>query len=315
VAFWSRILGVPAHLERRRAQGGVSVDLFDEEFLRQLQSLSLMNRRSASGVRRAERRSKKKGSGVEFADHRSYVPGDDIRFLDIGVYQRFGKLLLRLFQEEEDLSLFFLVDDSASMGVWNSAKLNQAAQVTAALSYIGLSALDRVSICTLGNQVKGRLPPTRGKERVFRILKFLSQMKAEGQTDLGAAVRAFVAQNKRRGMVILLSDLFDPHGFEGGINMLRFNKFEPVVLHLVDARDETGNLSGDLNITDVETGTTREVTITQGLRARLRLATEERKEKIARFCASRGVPYFEVNVQVPFDQVVLSVLRKGGLLR
>jgi uncharacterized protein (DUF58 family) len=315
LAFWSRIFGAPARAQRSAVQGGVSVDLFDEEFLRQLQSLSLMNKRSASGLRRAERRSKKKGSGVEFADHRSYVPGDDIRFLDIGVYQRFGKLLLRLFQEEEDLSLYFLVDDSASMGVWNAAKLNQAAQVTAALSYIGLSALDRVSICTLSNQVTGRLPPTRGKERVFRVLTFLSQIRAKGDTDLGTAARAFVVQNKRRGMVILLSDLFDPLGFEGGINVLRFNKFEPVVLHLVDARDETGQLSGDLNITDVETGATREVTMTQGLRERLQSAAKERREKIERFCGSRGVPYFEVNVQVPFDQVVLSVLRKGGLLR
>src|SRR5690242_13193427 len=144
--------------------GKVSVDLFDEEFLRKLESLAVMNKRSVEGTRRGERRSKKKGGGVEFADHRNYVAGDDIRFLDWGVYQRFGKLLLRLFEEEEDLSLYFLVDTSASMGMYGAAKLNQAAQVTAALCYLGLSSLDRVSICTIADRITGRMAPTRGKQ-------------------------------------------------------------------------------------------------------------------------------------------------------
>src|SRR5690606_39574756 len=96
-----RLLG---RKRRTPESGAVTVDLFDEEFLRKLSTLALMSRRAVSGFRRGERRSKKRGSGVEFADHRAYVAGDDIRFLDVGVYQRFGKLLLRLFEEEEDLS-------------------------------------------------------------------------------------------------------------------------------------------------------------------------------------------------------------------
>lgn len=299
----------------RSAHGGrVTVDLFDEDFLRKLQSLSLMSQRSASGMRRGERRSKKRGSGVEFADHRAYVPGDDIRFLDVSVYQRFGKLLLRVFEEEEDLSLFFLLDDSASMGMFDSAKLNQAVKVTAALCYIGLAGLDRVSVYTLSAQLDGRMPPTRGKQRIFRILRFLSQIQLQGQTDLGSAARSFVAQNKRRGMVILLSDLFDPHGFEAGINVLRFNKFEPVVLHLVDERDRAAQLSGDLLITDVESGAAREVSMTPALTERIGQAIEQHNERIARFCGARGVPYFKVDVEQPFDQVVLNVLRKGGFI-
>ncbi len=315
MGLFSRVFGLSSPSSSKDGEGAVTFDLFDEEFLRRLQSLSLMARRSTAGARRGERRSRKKGGGVEFADHRNYVPGDDIRFLDLGVYQRFGKLLLRLFEEEEDLSLFFLVDDSASMGMFASAKLNQAVKVTAALSYIGLSGLDRVSICTLSDQITGRMPPTRGKQRVFRVLKFLSQVRAHGRTDLAVAARAFVAQNKRRGLVVLLSDLFDPAGFEAGINVLRFNKFEPVVLHLTDARDEGGPLVGDLQIVDVETGQSRQVSMTESLHQRVAEAHRARKESISRFCGSRGVPYFEVDVRVPFDEVVLSVLRTGGLLR
>ncbi len=304
---------------RRKAtapkRGAVTVDLFDEEFLQKLSTLALMSRRAVSGVRRGERRSKKRGSGVEFADHRPYVPGDDIRFLDIGVYQRFGKLLLRLFEEEEDLSIYFLIDTSLSMATHGSGKLNQAVQVAAALAYVGLSGLDRVSVTTLGEKVSARLPPTRGKQRVFRILKFLSEVEAEGRTNLGQALKSFIAQNKRRGMAVLLSDLFDPEGFEAGINVLRFNKFDPVVIQLVDDRDHDGKLSGDLRLVDVETGEGREVSMNPKVQRKLLEETTRRQLAIERFCASRGVPHFPVNVNTPFDEVVLSVLRAGGLLR
>jgi len=307
-----RLLG---RKRRTPESGAVTVDLFDEEFLRKLSTLALMSRRAVSGFRRGERRSKKRGSGVEFADHRAYVAGDDIRFLDVGVYQRFGKLLLRLFEVEEDLSIYFLIDTSLSMATQGSAKLNQAVQVAAALAYVGLSGLDRVSVTTLGEKVSGRLPPTRGKQRVFHVLKFLSQIKAEGRTQLAPALKSFIAQNKRRGMAVLLSDLFDPEGFEAGINVLRFNKFDPVVLQLVDERDFDGRLTGDLRLVDIETGDSREVSMTPQVEKKLSLETANRQRAIEKFCASRGVPHFVVDVRKPFDEVVLSVLRAGGLLQ
>src|SRR5450631_2870934 len=103
--------------ERKREQR-----LFDDEFQRKLEMLALVSRRVFAGRMRAERRSKKKGSGVEFADHRDYVPGDDFRFVDWNVYQRFGKLLVRLYEEEEDLGITFIVDASASMGFGGGRK-------------------------------------------------------------------------------------------------------------------------------------------------------------------------------------------------
>lgn len=295
--------------------GKVSVDLFSEDFLRHLETLSLMSRRASAGVRRGDRRSRKRGGGVEFADHRNYVPGDDIRFLDLGVYQRFGKLLLRLFEEEEDLSLYFLIDTSASMAVSDGRKLNQAVQVAAALSYIGLTGLDRVSIVALNDQVQSRMPPTRGKQRMFQVLRFLSELRATGRTDLARALKAFVAQNKRRGLAIMLTDLFDPQGFEAGINILRFNKFETVVLQLSDPEDAAQALTGDLLLTDVETAQDREVSMTPGLQERISTALQQRQRRIETFCAKKGVSHFVVDVGTPFDEVVLQVLRGGGLLR
>ena len=97
--------------------------------------------------------------------------------------------------------------------------------------------------------------------------------------------------------------------------MLRFNNFDVVVLQLVDAADHDGELAGDLTLVDVETGESREMSMTPALKERFHKRTQERRREIARYCASRGVPHFVVDVDVPFDDVVLSVLRAGGLLR
>ncbi len=127
---------------------GTRAERFDERFLRKLESLAILTRRSriSFGQIRAERRSRRVGAGIEFADHRDYVPGDDLRYLDWNLYGRMERLLVRLFEEDEDLSIYVLFDASASMGVGTPPKLDLAMQVGAALGYVGLANLDRVSL-------------------------------------------------------------------------------------------------------------------------------------------------------------------------
>jgi uncharacterized protein (DUF58 family) len=306
-----------------RAQNA-SDELFDDDFQRKLEYLAIVSRRVFAGRMRAERRTKKTGSGIEFADHRDYHPGDDFRYLDWNVYQRFGRLLLRLFEEEEDLSIYLLVDCSRSMGfdtrnrdatVLRGPKFNQARRLAAALSYIGLSNLDRVSIVALTNRVKDRMPTTRGKQRVFRVLEFLRGIEAEGATGLEDAIKQFVAQNKRRGLAVLISDLFDPKGFEAGINVLRYNKFEPFVLHVVDSADARPELSGDVRIYDIETAEEREVTVTKSVLDRYEKVYDEYLKEIETFCTLKQVPYFRASVDEKFDDLILQVFRRGGFLR
>src|SRR5436190_17283873 len=173
-------------------------------------------------------------SGVESADPHHYTPGDDFRYLDWHAYQRFDRLLIRLYEEEEDLSIYFIVDTSSSMAFGDGDKLRHAKRLCAALAYVGLANLDRIAIVTATDEISGRMPSTRGKARIFRIFRFLRDVKAEGLTDLGEALKTFVAQHKRRGLAVLLTDLFDPAGLERGINVLRYAKFEPFVIHIVD---------------------------------------------------------------------------------
>ena len=289
--------------------------LFDDHFQRKLEMLALVSRRVFAGRLRAERRTKKKGSGIEFADHRDYVAGDDFRSVDWNVYQRFGKLLVRLYEEEEDLSIYLIVDCSSSMGFGNQKKFDQARRLCAALAYVGLANLDRVTVVAVNEAVASRMPATRGKGRIFKVFEFLSQLEPGGTTDLASALKTFVAQHKRRGLAVLFSDLYDPAGFEAGINMLRFNKFEPYVVELVDPSDARPALKGDVRIYDCETGEERELTITDGMLDKMERAVGNYRASIERFCAQKQVPYFPADVNTPFDELVLRVFRRGGFLR
>lgn len=303
---------------RQRTQASAPTEdapLFDEDFQRRLEYLAIVSRRVFAGRTRAERRSKKTGSGIEFADHRQYVPGDDFRTLDWNVYQRLGRLLVRLYEEEEDLSVYVLVDCSASMGFGHPSKMDYAKRLAAAFAYIALANLDRVSVLTFAEGMVDRLAPTRGKKRIFPVFQFLGAAQPRGSTSLATSMRTFVAQHKRRGVAILLSDLYDPAGFEEGINVLRFGKFEPYVLHVLDPADRRPPLHGDVVLVDEETGEPREVTVTPRVLARYEAAYEAWRQRIERFCRDKQVPYYALETGVPFDEAVLHVLRRGEMIR
>lgn len=290
--------------------------LFDEKFLKTLEHLHMVSRKVFSGNLRAERRTRKVGSGIEFADHRTYTRGDDFRYIDWNLYGRLDRLLLRLFEEEEDLHIYILVDCSDSMAIGNPLpKLHYAMQVGAALTYVGLANLDRVSIIPFSDRLLGRLPPARGKNRIFRVFEFLRACDLGGQTDLAECMKTFVSQNKRRGLAVVISDFYDPSGFEQGINTLRYNKFEPFVLQVYDLREAEPHLHGDLALVDCETGDVREVTVSRSLLEAYQREHERYCTELETFCTKRAMPFFRTHTAIPFDELVLKIFRSGGFLR
>lgn len=288
-------------------------EIFDAEEMRRLESLALAARRAHRGRQRAERRSRKKGSGIEFADHRVYVPGDDLRALDLGYYQRTGKLQIRLYEEEEDLSVHLLIDASRSMPIPGRDKLLLAKRLAAALSYIALVRLDRVSIEALHDGRLSSLKPIRGAKRVFRIIDFLEALEGAGETDLRASAQRFIASKPRRGLAILISDLHDEKGFEGAIDLLRFARFETLILHIDDLEDFVPRRAGDLTLVDRETGRQRSVTITPALARKLEEAHAERNARVLRYAREKGVRYARIPVGERYDEATLRLLHEGIL--
>jgi len=298
-----------------KATAARTTGLFDEAFLKKIDYLYIMSKKVFAGQHRAERKTRKVASGIEFADHRPYSAGDDFRHLDWKIYSRTEKLLLRLFEEEEDLYIYFLIDTSLSMLLGEPRKLDYAKRVAAALAYIGLSNMDRVSIVPFNSAVTGRLPPSRGKAQIFKVFDFLTKINEGAETNMRDAFRTFAAQNKRRGIAVVISDFYDPAGYTEALNLLRYQKFETYCIHVFDEFELKPNLRGDIELVDCETGARRSITVTPRLLERYRKAHRAYCDELEEFCIKRRMLYFRTPIQLPFDELILRVFRAGGFLK
>jgi len=288
--------------------------VFDEAFLRQLERLQLLMRTPARGGLKGGRRSVKRGQSVEFADYRDYSLGDDLRQLDWNILARLEKLFVKLYVEEEDVTISFLIDASASMAAGTPDKLTYAKRAAAALGYIGLASEDRISIVSLSGRSGRRQAAIRGSGRVFRLLSALSAIPiADGQTDLLAAARHAGAQVTGRGVVVLLSDLLDPNA-DRVIRELAATGSEIVVLHLLSPEELDPAIEGDLRLVDVESGEGVDVTVDlatiDGYKARLAAW----RETFADTAAKRRASYVPLSTDVPLAELVFAELRRRRVL-
>jgi uncharacterized protein (DUF58 family) len=287
--------------------------LFDSEFLKKLEYLSLVSKRVFRGQILAQRRTMQMGGGIEFADHRDYAPGDDFRYIDWNLYARHEELLLKRFQEEEDLHVYILLDCSRSMGFGNPPKFDFARQVAAALAYIALADLDRVAIVAFAGEIVADLPLTRGKSRILSLLQFLEGIQAQGTvTNLGRVVSGFVHRSQRRGLALVLSDLYDPDGYERGLDVLRHHKYEPHVIQMYDKREAEPTMLGDLELFDIESESARKVTVTERNLRQYRQIFDNFQESLRRYCTNYGLGCTRTSTEIPFDQLILKMMRTAG---
>jgi len=285
--------------------------LFDEQFLKRLERLSIISKRVFAGQMRAERRSRKRGSGLEFADFKQYLPGDDFRALDWNAFVRLDKLLLRLYEEEEDLPIYFLIDSSRSMSIGTPPKFDYARQLVAALSYISLAHLDRVSLIPFSTNLESDMPRIRGKMQIHRMLKYLGDLKTNGLTDLRQVSKSFLSGSHRRGLVVVLSDFFDDHGYEEGLSMISSQRHEIFILQICDTTEAHPPLMGELRLIDAESGEMREITVTPNLLRAYEQTYKDFCAKLERFCMQRQIGIIRVETSQNIEDLILTVFRQG----
>ena len=284
--------------------------VFDEGFLRQLERLQLIMKAPVRGGLKGGRRSVKRGQSVEFADFRDYTLGDDLRLLDWNVLARLEKLFVKLFVEEEDVTITLLLDGSASMATGLPDKLQFSKRAAAALGYIGLASEDRVAVSVLGGRSARRRTALRGSGRVFRLLTELSAIQpADGPTDLVAAARHAAAQLSGRGVVILLSDLLDPSA-DRIIRELAATGSELIVLHVLSPQELDPPLEGDLRLVDTETGEGIDVTADLATIDAYKDRLAAWKQGFADLAARRGATYVDLSTEVPLNDLVFAELRR-----
>ena len=144
---------------------------------------------------------------------------------------------------------------------------------------------------------------------------YVPQIQPGGETKLGPSVTKVVHQTKRRGMAVLISDFYDPAGYEEGINVLRYHKYEPFVIQTIDPKEANPPLHGDLTLIDCETGEPREVTISAKLLNEYKKEHDRYCKELEEYCTSRAVPCFRTDTSVPFDELVLKIFRAGGFIK
>jgi uncharacterized protein (DUF58 family) len=285
---------------------------FDDEFLKKLEYLNVVSKRALAGQNRADRLTPKRGRGLEFADHRPYTPGDDFRHIDWKAYKRLNRLLLRLFDEERDLSIYLMLDVSRSMA--EPAKFDMARRITAALCYIGLAHLDRLTILAFGKGVSSEWTPGRGKGRIFRVFEMLERLEPEGPTDLRESFREFAARPRQLGLAVVISDFLDRAGAEGGLKILRTLGHDVYAVHITSAQDRDPGTLGDVRFVDVENGDARVIEVTPRLASAYARAWDAHATNLQRFCGRYDIGYVRADAERPFEDIVLKTFRQGRFL-
>ncbi len=289
--------------------------LLPADLVARLERLELVTRKIFRGRRKGERRSKRKGQSIEFADFRSYVPGDDLRFLDWNLYARLDRLFLKMFQEEEDLHFYTLIDASASMAFGDPSKFDWARQLAAALGFVGLARGDRVKIEPLASAAMPPGPVLRGRRNVWRMTEYLEQLRTEGGLPFAQQIKNFCLRNSSKGIVVLITDLMHKEGYEVGLRYLSAQKLDVYVIHVLADEECDPAISGDLKLVDCEDRDEADVTISRPLLDRYQRSLNGLITGAKQFCSRRGMTYLQARNSLSVSDMVLQYLRGRGLMR
>jgi len=288
--------------------------LLDDDFIARCEKLSLISRAVAHGRIRGERRSRRRGFSTEFADYRDYAPGDDLRYLDWNIYGRLDRLFIKLFEEEEDLTVCILLDTSESMVSGDPEKFRYARQVAAALGIVALSTGDRVGIWPFDSDLRTPFRPLRGRRHGPLMLKWLEDLDCGEGTGLERSLRSFQAVAPSRGMVILISDLLDPGGTTDVLKLIAGGRRDSYVFHLLSPDELDPQVAGDLRLVDIEDRTTTEISVTRALLDGYRDTVAEFLSRVRETCSRYQIQPLFTSTAAPFDEVVLGYLRQRRML-
>jgi uncharacterized protein (DUF58 family) len=282
----------------------------DPVFFSRLDNLELRARGIVEGFMQGFHRSPFVGFSVEFASHREYVQGDDLRHVNWKLFARQRRLYVKQFDAETNMNLYLLLDVSGSMECQSLgvSKLDYGAALAAALTHLALKQHDAVGLVLLADEVIAHLPPRARPHQLQEILRVISTTKPRKTSSTARAFQQAAELCKHRGIVVIISDLFDDlAALMQGIDQLRFSRHEVIVFHLWDPWERDLPLEGHYRFHDLETG---EVLLTQAesVRDAYRSAVEQWRKELEIECRNRAVDRVELQTNEPLDQALLDYL-------
>tara|TARA_B100000809_G_C15094666_1_gene514559 strand:- start:404 stop:1303 length:900 start_codon:yes stop_codon:yes gene_type:complete len=252
------------------------------------------------------------GFSVEFAEHRAYGPGDEIRHIDWKLYGKTDRYYVKQYEEETNLRSYLIMDISKSMTYRskNISKLEYASYLTAALSYLMLNQKDGIGLILFDKKIQSFIPPRSTSSHLNTIFSQLDQINPGEDTQIGNVLHEMADRIKKRGLVILISDLFDDFdAIIGGLKHFRYNKQEVIVFHILDRQELNFNFNTRTRFKDMETG---ELVTTEPwqIRNSYKDLMLEFQDKYRKQCRKRLIDYIPLFTDQDLDIALSQYLRK-----
>jgi uncharacterized protein (DUF58 family) len=293
-----------------------SPSLLDPQMLARLQAMPLRARTTVEGYTAGVHRSPFHGFSIEFAEHREYSPGDDLRYLDWKVFGRTDKYYLKQFEEETNLVCHLLLDTSQSMYYRSDAapmsKLDFARRAAAALAYLVLHQQDSVGLVAFDSEIRSLVRASSNPSHLKEILHVMEGASAERKTSIGPILHDLAERIKRRGIMIVLSDLFDNlDSLTTGLKHLRHRRHEVILMHVLDPAeidfpfDQVTLFHGLEGLSDVlvDPAAIRKAYLTEFARYVRRLQTA---------CRAQAIDYVPMRTDQSLEVVLASYLASRG---
>ena len=282
------------------------------EVITQIAGLELRARYVVEGFLSGRHRSPYHGFSVEFASHREYVPGDDPRHVNWKLYARQRRLYVKEYSAETNMNLYLMLDISASMECANTgrSKLHYGSALAAALAHLAIKQHDAAGITLFADKVVSHLPPRAKAHQLNEILSTIAAVRARPVSDAYRALHQAAELAPKRGLVVIISDLFDDtESIMSGLEHLRFKNHEVLIFQILDPWERDLPLEGNIRFHDLESN--EELTTqADGVRESYQNAISEWREELEAECRNRAVDRIELTTDDPLDQCLLDYLVK-----
>lgn len=292
----------------------------NDEFFSRLETLALNLRADLNGYFGGKHFVRSYGQTVEFADYREYQLGDDIRRIDWNLFSRFEKYFIRLFTDERQMDVQIFLDCSASMGKENRTKAEYAVSVAAALGFLSVHNMDKLSFKLIKEDaVDDPFGTIIGKNSFFRAISLLENLDFSDDADISQAVSSCANTGANNGLSVIISDFLTRKDWKKAVDYLTYKKRQVLAIQLLSPEEEEPTYSGRVNLIDVESGDLADprnmkLRITRSLQLAYQEALKDMKADIKSFCASRGADFISVTTDKPVERMLFGELLKAGIM-
>ncbi len=298
----------------------MKVSFINDGFFSRLETSALNLRSSLAGFFGGKHLVKTYGQTVEFADYREYMLGDDIRRIDWNLYSRFEKYFLKLFTDERQMHTQIFLDCSGSMGKTNVSKAEYAIGFAAALGFLSIHNMDKLSFKLMkGDTVDDPFGTIVGKTNFFRVVGELQNVEFDDETDLEKAIVSCNDVGNNDGLTIIISDFFNDSNWKRAVDYLVYKKRQ-VLLVQVMSRDEVDpTYDGRVHLIDAEApditnDKNMKIRITRAMQSAYAEALNDLIEDIRSFCVSRDASFITSVSDSPIEQEIFGKLLKAGIM-